>query len=366
MTASLRVLHLIPSLRGGGAERQCCLLAREQALSGLEVHVGLIADGPYLRLLEESGVTIHRLRASSNHDPLLLVRLVRLIRSLQPDVLQTWILQMDVLGGVAAMLCRVPWIMTERASEPHYRASLKGWIRRRLGHHADAVVSNSVRGGRYWQRAGASQQGRYVIPNGVPLDDIAPAPAVRVAGLPENTSVILFAGRLVDQKNLLVMLDGIERVLATTPAHAVICGEGPAYDRVLKETRRPGLEGRVHLVGFREDFWGLLKTASVFISVSLYEGRPNTILEAMAAGCPLVVSDIPEHREFLDADVAWLVDPDDPEPIGTALRQALTDRHAAQERAGRARIRAEGFSLKTCRVHYDAVYCDVLKHRGKL
>jgi len=366
LTASRRVLHLIPSLRGGGAERQCCLLAREQELSGHEVHVGLIADGPYLPLLEDNAVTIHRLRASSNHDPLLLVRLVRLIRSLQPDVLQTWILQMDVLGGVAAMLCRVPWIMTERASEPHYRASLKGWSRRRLGHHADAVVSNSVRGGRYWEGAGASQQGRYVIPNGVPLDDIAAAPAVRVAGLPEHTPIILFAGRLVDQKNLLVMLDGIELVLATTSAHAVICGEGPEYDRVLKETRRPGLEGRVHLVGFREDFWGLLKTASLFISVSLYEGRPNTILEAMAAGCPLVVSDIPEHREFLDADVAWLVDPADPAPIGTALRQALTDRHAAQERAARARIRAEGFSLKTCRAHYDAVYCDVLRRRGKL
>lgn len=364
MSRAIRILHLIPSLGGGGAERQCCLLAREQALTGLEVHVASIAGGPYLPLLEESAATVHRLRASGNHDPLILLRLVRLIRALHPDIVQTWLLQMDVLGGIAAKLSGAAWIMTERASEPHYRRSFKGAARRSLGRHADAVVANSVRGGRYWEGFGASRQRQYVIPNGIPLDDIEAAPAVRIAGVPEDAPIILFAGRLVDQKNLLVMLDGIRRVLATTGAHAVICGEGPAQARLLEEIRRAGLEGRVHLVGFREDFWSLLKTAFAFISVSLYEGRPNTILEAMAAGCPLVVSDIPEHREFLDPDVALLVDPTDPEAVAAALQHLLANRSAAQERAARARLRASAFSLTASQAHYHAVYDDVLKRRA--
>jgi glycosyltransferase involved in cell wall biosynthesis len=362
--SAIRVLHLIPSLGGGGAERQCCLLAREQALNGLQVHVASVAGGSYVPLLKESPATVHRLPAVGNHDPLLLLRLARLIRSLRPDIVQTWLLQMDILGGLAAMGCGAAWVMTERASEPHYRESLKGAARRGLGQHADAVVANSVRGAWYWERRGATRPRTYVIPNGVPLDDIADAPAVAIAEVPEHAPIILFAGRLVDQKNLLVMLEGIGRVLATTGAHAVVCGEGPAHARLLEAIRANGLAGRVHLVGFREDFWSVLKSAVAFVSVSLYEGRPNTILEAMAAECPLVVSDIPEHREFLDADVAWLVDPTDPQAIAAALHHVLADPSEAKERSARARQRVAAFSLASSQAHYHAVYEDVLRQRA--
>ncbi|HMA54166.1 MAG TPA: glycosyltransferase, partial [Acidobacteriota bacterium] len=93
----MRILHLIPKLSAGGAERQLSYLASELARGGHEVHIGYSREGPERPDL--IGVVLHRLESRSNYSPLLLRQLVRLIRSVKPDVVQTWILQMDILGG---------------------------------------------------------------------------------------------------------------------------------------------------------------------------------------------------------------------------------------------------------------------------
>src|SRR6185436_12110902 len=94
----------------------------------------------------------HRIEGLGNHDPRLLVRLVRLLRRARPDVVQTWLTQMDVLGGLAARLVGRPWILSERASALAYPPGLKIRLRERIGRTADAIVSNSAGGDRYWER----------------------------------------------------------------------------------------------------------------------------------------------------------------------------------------------------------------------
>src|SRR5574341_240497 len=144
------ILHCIPSMLNGGAQRQLTYLAAEQVRQEGSVHVALLHDGPNLDRLKASGAQIHRLSGWNNYDPRLLWQLIRLIRQIKPDVVQTWINQMDVLGGTAARLTRVPWVLSERSSARNYPPNLRNRLRAAWGRGAQAVVSNSVGGDAYW------------------------------------------------------------------------------------------------------------------------------------------------------------------------------------------------------------------------
>ena len=122
-----------------------------------------------------------------------------------------------------------------------------------------------------------------------------------------------------------------------------------------------GLGERVSVAGYREDLWSWMKAASAFVSLSRFEGCPNTVLEAMACGCPLVVSDIPAHRELLDESSALLVNATDPDAIAAALTSTLTDRDAARRRAEVAAVRVESFSIERVAAAYEALYQRLLQ-----
>src|SRR5688572_18448158 len=92
------VLHIIPTLLGGGAERQLSYLAGETAKRGWDVYVAYLKEGMNCQRLENAGVTLIKLPANGNHDPSILWNLVRLVNRLRPSVVQTWILQMDIAG----------------------------------------------------------------------------------------------------------------------------------------------------------------------------------------------------------------------------------------------------------------------------
>src|SRR4051794_34319705 len=93
---AMRVLHCIPTLGGGGAERQLAYLAAELRVLGWEVHIAYGHDGPYCAVLAQAGAVLHRVHGRGNHDPRLLWQLRRLISKIQPDVVQTWLFQMDI------------------------------------------------------------------------------------------------------------------------------------------------------------------------------------------------------------------------------------------------------------------------------
>jgi starch synthase (maltosyl-transferring) len=201
-----------------------------------------------------------------------------------------------------------------------------------------------------------------VIPNAVPVEEIIVAPPAPGAG--GEPPLILFAGRLVAQKNLDRLLEALQRVLRRVNARALICGDGPDAQAMSRRVAALGLEGRVSILGYRDDLWGLMKSAAVFISVSWFEGHPNAVLEAMACRCPLVVSDIDEHREFLDESMAWLVPPDRVDAIEAALVEALTDRGRAAAKADAAAIHVAGYTPAVCAERFAEVYRAVLAGAG--
>ena len=133
-------------MAGGGAERQVTYLARELGRLGWDAHVAVVRRGPNWRRLEASGAVVHELQARGSYDPRLLGQLRRLVQAVKPDLIQTWLLQMEVLAGWTALSSRTPWIFSERSSAGAYPPTVKNVLRRHMAGRADAIVSNSAAG----------------------------------------------------------------------------------------------------------------------------------------------------------------------------------------------------------------------------
>jgi glycosyltransferase involved in cell wall biosynthesis len=355
-----RVLHCIASMGGGGAERQLSYLARGLMRRGWDVHVALTTGGPNLNALESSGAVIHSLPV---HAGLLLPKLTTLMWRLRPDIVQTWLPKMDIIGGIAARLAGLPCVLSERNSRASYPFPTRNRVRAFLGARSDAIVTNSQTGIEYWRGRVRNERQLHHIPNTVPADEVAAAPEADYSGiaLSPDHLLVLYAGRLDEQKNVVTLAQAFERVVASSPrVLAMICGEGPLRERLIDFANRSPYSKRILVRGYVNALWSWMKRADVFVSVSLYEGRPNTVLEAMASGCPLVVSDIPEHREILDGQTAVFVPPESPDEIAAGVSGVLANRGAAVLRAAGARTAVQQWSIEEIAMRYESVYLETL------
>jgi len=361
----MRILHCIPSMGGGGAERQLTYLIGGLTRLGWEMHVALLAGGPNWERLHSGGAVIHQVKSRTSYNLKIFWQLKQVIRQIEPDLVHTWLLLMDIFGGLASWTERLPWILTENSSGMAYSFGFKDRWRIALTSSASAVVSNSTGGDQYWHTRLNKRVARYVIPNALPLDEIAAVQPIGLeeTGLGPEQGIVLFVGRFSPEKNLETLLLVLRTVLSRPQTVAVLCGEGPLYLQVKQCLNTYAIADRVRLLGFVSDVWRWMKRASVLVSLSLFEGAPNVVLEAMACGCPLVVSDISAHRELLDTHSALLVDAHAPKAIAEAIVNVLSVPEAAARRAQRAQAKVAQWSISSVAQQYAQVYHEVLtKH----
>lgn len=357
---SVRVLHLIASLGMGGAERQVSLLLPLMCSSDISMSLGYHNDGPNMVALREGEVSLHRLPQRANHDPRLLADVRNMVARVKPDIIQTWLPQMDVLGGVVAYWMGVPHVLSERSSAAMYAPG--GWknrLRVAIGKRAQAIIANSEGGLDYWRGQGARGH-LHVVRNALTPPSTEPAPLAQL-GL-EGRRLLVAAGRLSHEKNVPVLVKAMAAALAKLPDHhGVIFGEGPEREATLARIEETGLSGRLLLGGYASNLSGWLRAADVFISASLMEGHPNVVIEAAAAGCPMVLSDIPAHREFAVGDSAVFAPATHVALLAEAIVQSVGDREQALARAGRAQALTQPLSVHAAAQRHIEIYRSLLK-----
>jgi glycosyltransferase involved in cell wall biosynthesis len=357
----MRILHLINSLSSGGAERQLSYLAPELVRRGHDIHVAYSNEGPDKP--ELPGVVLHWLKSLSNHNPYLLWQLIRLIRHIKPDIIQTWVPQMDILGGMAAKLCRTPLIFREPSSGLVHTQMWKNYLRVRIGSGASAIVSNSRGGDEYWETILPDNR-RYVVSNALPVDEIDGT----MAALPQEMTtpeapIVLYVGRMEGkQKRPKLFLEALACVRQKKNVFGVLCGEGPRRFELEMLKHELGLDADIHFTGFlpATSVWAMMKKASVFVSLSHSEGCPNAPMEAMACGCPLVISDIPAHREILDESCALFVDPSNVQQTASAIIQIIDNAEVSKKRALLAKRKTLVWSIAEMARNYERVYKECL------
>jgi glycosyltransferase involved in cell wall biosynthesis len=143
----------------------------------------------------------------------------------------------------------------------------------------------------------------------------------------------------------------------------LLCGTGPLEPELRRLAQDLGIAGSVIFAGFVQDMCGVLRRADVYVSVSLAEGSPNAVQEAMACGTPVVLSDIAAHRELADAGAAVFVDGQDAVAVADGLVACVRDRSAARARAAHAQTLARAWSPEAMGAEYDGIYRHVLDRR---
>ena len=368
----MRVLHCIHSLDLGGAQRQLALLSRELARHGWDVHVAALTGGCFEHTLDPA-TTRHVVEHRGERDVRVPLRIARLIDRLQPSLVHTWLLKMDILAGIAILARGVPWVASERSSSagypPHWSTRVRPWLVRR----ADALVANSEGGLNMW-RNGRGPATLRLIRNGFdlradlrgasPIHARPPWPeGVRVA---DGASVIVYAGRFVADKRIRELLRACVQVRRGAPdVVLVLCGTGPLEAELHRLARDLGIDDVVVFPGFVRDTDALLRRADVFVSLGTAEGSPNAVQEAMASGTPVVLSDTAPHRELAGADAGRFVDGDDEASIAAGLLDCLRNRDAARARAETAQAMASAWSADSMGAAYDAIYRQVLHARQR-
>jgi glycosyltransferase involved in cell wall biosynthesis len=271
------------------------------------------------------------------------VELYRLLRQQRPDVLHASSSKAGVIGRLAALAARVPvriftvhgWAFTAHSGTA---SALYRWADRIAGRATTATICVSQRERADGLRARTCRADRtVVIPNGIEVDAYPQAPLERA--VPRLISV----GRLAAPKDWSTLLSALTRLDSEAFAELAIVGEGPEREQIEDELARHSLGGRVRLLGQRDDVPRLLADADVFLLASRSEGLPLSVIEAMAAGLPVVASDVGGLRELvLEDETGALVPPGDPAALAEALRPLLADRELRRRlgTAGRERAKA--------------------------
>jgi glycosyltransferase involved in cell wall biosynthesis len=202
------------------------------------------------------------------------------------------------------------------------------------------------------------------IPNGVELARIQGAPRAELP-FPAGSEVVLFVGALRREKLLPDLVRAFAIVARARPqARLAIAGDGPEENALRAAVREHGLEERVSLLGRRSDVPSLLKAAHVLALTTESEGLSNSLLEALAAGTPIVTTDVEGNRALLAHErEALLVPLGDVEGFARAVVRLLEDRTLAAKLADAGRAKAETYSIERVAREYERAFAAAARPR---
>jgi glycosyltransferase involved in cell wall biosynthesis len=364
----IKLLLLIPTLDRSGAEKQFTLLATRLPREEFDVHaVALTRSGPYEAPLREAGIRLTILNKRLRIDPIALWRLRSLVGAEQPDIIHSWIFAANAYARLVTGGRPRPKIIISERCVDSWKSGWQLWLDRRQIGRTTRLVGNSASVAEFYAGLGVPAEKLKVIHNGVEIRTERSADREQILSefqVPPQARLIGFVGRLARQKRVHDIIWAMQLLQQLTDrVYLLLVGEGPERNDLIALARHMGCEHLVRFAGARADAPRLIAACNVFWLASEFEGMSNSLMEAMAAGVPVVATDIPPNRELVvDGETGYLVRVGDSVGMAQFTDRILADPALAQRlgTAGRERMR-KNFSIDRMVAAHAELYREVMR-----
>jgi len=368
----------------GGLERFVARLSNHIDRTRFTPHlVCLATSGEASQWLSKEDVSIVELSKRSGNDWRAVTRLTKLLRSLQIDIVQShnWGTLLETV--VARQLARVPvHVHAERGTVGSdidlrgFRRVIRSWAMRSAFRHVDQILAVSRSVAERVQLAGGVAASKIrTIENGVDTPAVGQKDMMRYAarrslGLHENDFLVGSVGRLVKVKGFECAIAAMARLSnAERRVHFAIIGDGPERTSLESFAATLGIRDVVHFVGHQDNVGKWLVAFDLYLNSSVSEGMSQSVLEAMAVGLPLVVTDVGANAQLAGGEVqcGQVVPPSDPATMAAAIQNLSLQPESLAKMAETAKRRhANEFSVDRMVKEYESLYRNlVVQHRER-
>lgn len=319
-----KILICNSGLASGGAERVISILSNNLINDGYEVAIALWMNTPIFYDIDNR-VKIINVKQESKSDNIInnIFYFRKIVKQLRPDITISFLALFNILTLFSLIGIKTKKIVCER-NDPNFvpfRRFLR-WTRNFAYLFADGILTQTENNKKYF--GNHIQKKTEVIYNPVLMKSEFVGSALNAKGEKKIISI----ARLVPQKNQKMLIKAFSRFARDNKEYNLyIYGEGPLRKELENEIRLLNLEQRVYLPGVKKDIFNILKTASVFVLPSNFEGMPNTLIEAMCLGLPCISTKVSGATDLIkNGENGILVDINDEEQLYHALMELINDK----------------------------------------
>ena len=365
-----RILHVIATMPVGGAENVLLTTLRLLDSQQYQSVVCCIQDkgvlGAEVEKLGIKLIELHKLQ-KGGWDGSIVDDLVALIQREKIDLVHGHLYHANLYARFAAKRAKVPGVITVHntyAKRKWHRQLLNWYLARhtaRIIAVSDSIRDDIVR----FDHVAANKV--VTILNGIDIarsqSQLSKAEARQRLQLPDDATVLVTIGRLVEQKGHSVLLQALQQLQASGRCnlHALFIGDGSWRERLQRQANEAGLDANVHFLGTRTDIGDILRAGDLYVMPSLWEGLGLALLEGMAAGLPVLASRVGGMVEVLgEGQYGHLVEPNNPATLATALQRLLQQPQQLALMATAGRQRVEDFRAVRMVGNIAGVYRSVL------
>lgn len=352
----IRVLHIMPQIGIGGAETQLHALivnSKPEVVTHEVLYYSDSQDKEGYKLYADGGIRFSRIPRSKERPVKFLRDFSREIKKIKPDIVHCWLNSGNIWGRWAAILAGTKNIIVAyrvcNVWYPRISRVLEKLTTKRVYYSANSYACADFIG----KKLGVSPGRFQVIYNGISAEKFEISSKKKEVfkdlNIPKDAKIVTMVGRLAHQKNHSMLLKTARRCKDKhLPVHFIIVGHGEKKEELIELAHRLGVMDIAHFLGLRRNIPEILKSSDIFCFTTLYEAFPNVLLEAMAAGLPIVTTNFDGVNELIEDGVnGQIVDINNIGGAYSALKSYLDNPALASKHGRKAREKVQSqFSME--------------------